>query len=395
MAATSLAPMRRSTPTAGLEILAYFMPLDLCILKDAALAHIRVTAIIKSKWNGLPKRGEHLGHLQWQKNWNEKNGIVAEHSDGIIPVHCWEKQYQVDIINMDGGTPLLGEDITVYTDGSKMRGHLGFGFYIEQRYGRSIKESRSLGTHTTVYQAELHAIKAAAETLADLNGRSVVINSDSQSALQALDSPVATSQLVLDTKKALNSAVKRWGKCIKLRWVKAHVGHPGNEIADQLAKQGSSDPATVAEPNILLPSSSWKLVLREIIEKLWSKRFKSMPECRQTKLWTKTPDLNRSKALLKLSRQEVGDVIQFVTGHAHLRRHDSLIDPSVSPLCRLCQEDDESPWHLAMECMATAESRFDAFGVENSTEISDQWKVNQVGRFARTVMARLSSSGLE
>jgi hypothetical protein len=66
----------------------------------------------------------------------------------------------------------------------------------------------------------------------------ITIHSDSQACLAALERITVKSSLVQDCIEALNLV----GNCNKLhlRWVKAHVGIYGNEMADLLAKIGTT-----------------------------------------------------------------------------------------------------------------------------------------------------------
>ena len=67
----------------------------------------------------------------------------------------------------------------------------------------------------------------------------VKIFSDSQAAIAAIDSSDVTSQAVLDTKVALNKLAKLTRNTV-IVWIKAHMGHDGNEVADEMAKQGTT-----------------------------------------------------------------------------------------------------------------------------------------------------------
>ena len=58
---------------------------------------------------------------------------------------------------------------------------------------------------------------------------------DNQGAVKTLDNPEVNTKLVWDCSKALTELGTR--SKVTLHWVKAHVGHHGNERADTLAKK--------------------------------------------------------------------------------------------------------------------------------------------------------------
>ena len=64
------------------------------------------------------------------------------------------------------------------------------------------------------------------------------IFTDSQAALLAIDKVVISSTMVRDAVCTLEELTNKIQN-IKLLWIKAHIGHEGNEIADRQAKLGA------------------------------------------------------------------------------------------------------------------------------------------------------------
>ena len=87
-----------------------------------------------------------------------------------------------------------------------------------------------LGTYTSVFQAEVYAIRACAKWKV----KHQLSCSDSQAALMALRSSKVTSSLVAETMRALEEL--SMFNSVRLLWIPGHSDIPGNETADQLAK---------------------------------------------------------------------------------------------------------------------------------------------------------------
>ena len=63
------------------------------------------------------------------------------------------------------------------------------------------------------------------------------------------------------------------------------------------------------------------------------------------------PDRNKSKQILNLSRGQMRRLLELITGQSNLNYVQSKIYPEyVSPLCRFCEEEDETFAHLLNEC---------------------------------------------
>ena len=85
------------------------------------------------------------------------------------------------------------------------------------------------------------------------------------------------------------------------------------------------------------------------------KRWRESPACRQTKLFFQGIKRNETKSLLKMNRMNTRRLCRAITGHNGLNYHASKMDNMgiISPFCRLCEEQDETFYHLIKECPAT------------------------------------------
>ena len=85
----------------------------------------------------------------------------------------------------------------------------------------------------------MYAIKEAAREYSILrlpNENHIKLFTDSQAALLALTHTNIKSKLVYDTINTLNMLAQEV-QSLEICWIKAHVGHKGNERADELANQ--------------------------------------------------------------------------------------------------------------------------------------------------------------
>jgi ribonuclease HI len=83
----------------------------------------------------------------------------------------------------------------------------------------------------------------------------------SQAAIKALDSFQINSKLVWDCHQSLVKLAEH--NRIQLGWVPGHMGIDGNEIADELARQGSSHPLIEPEPALGISAEVARGVIRD------------------------------------------------------------------------------------------------------------------------------------
>ncbi len=70
----------------------------------------------------------------------------------------------------------------------------------------------------------------------------------------------------------------------------------------------------------------------------------------------------------------LGKCMQFITGHAHMNRHQNLVDSSndegdtevTQPTCRLCKRGEETPYHIILDCDEMADDSNYFLGQQDS-----------------------------
>ena len=131
----------------------------------------------------------------------------------------------------------------VYTDGSATRAIKdgGAGIFISHPSGRTERHHLATGIHCSNYKAETEALMKAASLIENSSDdiSSVVFLTDARSVLDAL-----INNKTPDLAKAMQSLGISYQ--VTIQWIPAHCGVKGNEIADQLAKEG----ATLEQPDV-------------------------------------------------------------------------------------------------------------------------------------------------
>ena len=348
LASLSIAPVHKSTPTVGMEVIYNLQPLDLFVEQVSIKIHSRIQNQVNPCWDGIGRYPNDIGHILTGKKIISALGIQNIPTDNVKKRN-WVRKFNV--LNFQDHKNDASENrntVYCYTDGSKMNNHAGFGYQIRTKHVEKSNNYAFLGSIATVFQAEVIAIQRVALALIHGKNQNIVIRSDSQSAIQAIQSDHIKSSLVLECVKTLNQLGEKNG--VTLQWIKAHVGHMGNEAADQNAKRGSEELAFGPEPFLPIPQSYIDAQINKKILAKWSKRWSNNKTCRQTKLWFETLTNKFQKFLKKGSRIEVGRLVQFITGHCNLRRHQHFINKDINPNCRFCYLDLETPWHFVTEC---------------------------------------------
>lgn len=356
----------RTTPTAALELVTGLLPIDQQVQLQARTTAYRFLQIGQAPANYTQT---FTGHAQVWRHITQLPVLCME-SDRILPEIGFQRSFQVRVPTRkewNEGKVHQPEEATIcFTDGSRLQRSLdapftsGAGIFSEDVV---ISESIALGEHATVYQAEMFAIRSCAQMLYMRNdvSRLVIINSDSQAALRALQQPRTVSQLVWDTKAILNMLA-----CdheVRLYWIPGHENHlDGNSIVDDLAKRGAKNCEENSELKIGIAPAVGKLALKTWATKMHLLRWKAEKECRQSRnMMSSLPKLSQTRWLINQSRKHIRVVTGLLTGHNFLNRHLYIMGLSDSERCTKCNFGVESAEHVLCECPAYEAARYKAF----------------------------------
>jgi hypothetical protein len=99
---------------------------------------------------------------------------------------------------------------------------------------------------------------------------------------------------------------------------------------------------------------------------LWQSEWESITDkYRQTKLFASiiNTDISYRKFVFNLGTEKLHKLVEWMTGHGHFNYH--LINMGVGEeiLCRKCQCETETAYHVLLECESTEAIRFEQFGL--------------------------------
>ena len=405
-----MAPFRKGTPNRGLELIFNCAPTEVYLAKMATKAYFRTLPFAPFRSEQLATSvTSRISHRTWIEKLISNQGLdYLKGPLDVVPLYRrWDRNFEVDYTSLHPDNPLRGtpdpRGLNIYTDGSKDENGTGAGVVVldggqvsTTPQGTDRKYQYKLGNKTTVFQAEVFAQKMAATLI--INGtqgpdawagnRPITIHTDSQASILALDRVWIKSQLVEQTLDLLDRAANCCPK-LSIRWVKSHIGHLGNELADQAARDGRDDSVAPDWETPLLAKAVMHAEIEKMATRLWEKVWDEVIGCRQTRhFFPKGPRPSFYKQLINLPRIIVGQLIQILTGHTFLNRHQAVIDESErqriieandfdnadddgnaiidapNPKCSRCNNGEETPLHLLTECDDLATTRLQIFGRE-------------------------------
>jgi hypothetical protein len=124
------------------------------------------------------------------------------------------------------------------------------------------------------------------------------------------------------------------------------MGIDGNEMAHQLARQGSSHPFIGPEPALGISAKIAREVIRGWMNRKHIEYWQFIHGQRQAWGFLKGPSARRAGELLSLSRNQLRILTRLFTGHCHLKGHLFKLGLVDSPKCDRCKQASETASHV-------------------------------------------------
>jgi hypothetical protein len=142
---------------------------------------------------------------------------------------------------------------------------------------------------------------------------------------------------------------------VTLILVPGHCGIPGNEKADELARQGAGMMLLGPEPALGIPRCSAREATKNWTAIQHYTTWKNLPGYRHGKHFISRLRKKRADDLLKLSRHQLRMVVAFLTGHAPVNKHLNIMGLFYGdPNCRFCKLETETSYLIICCCEALA-----------------------------------------
>ena len=222
----------------------------------------------------------------------------------------------------------------IFTDGSKKDDRVASAAVVDDRVF-----VRRLPDRSSIYSAELTAISLAFKYISTSSHTKFIVLSDCLSCLQSLQGFNFINPLLQDV---IGQLLTLTDKTIVMAWIPGHVGIPGNELVDQLAKSALDLPYS----NSSVPHSDFKGAIKSYAIKLWQNQWDTATD---NKLHGIKPVLGSNTQTSRKSRREEMVLARLRIGHTYLT-HSYLLRGEPPPECISCQEP-LTVKHILLHCV--------------------------------------------
>ena len=203
------------TPTGALDILLNIITIEKFLLTEALRASYRIT--VSGLWhvNPIGSFGKTKSHVDVCNETRRFLPLLQMPADRIKKTKVFERNFECQIMDKKNAIRfeivLNQNTVKVYTDGSKLHGRVGAGFYAKYPNNSPKQTFFYIGIYSTVFQAEVLAVSEMAKNLLweKMHNQSIVVLVDSQAAIKTLIKCTVTSITVLNCITNLNQLGKQ------------------------------------------------------------------------------------------------------------------------------------------------------------------------------------------
>ena len=255
-------------------------------------------------------------------------------ADQIKKTKIFEKNFECQIMDKKNAirseSVLNQNTVKVYTDGLKLIGRVGVGFYAEYPNNSPKQAFFHLGIHSTVFQTEVLAISVVTKNLLleKMHNRSIVVLVDSQAAIKSL--------IKCTVIRNLNELGKQ--NCVSIAWIPGHAVVHGNEVTDYPAKSGSKSKMYGPEPFLAVPYASCVCAVKDWFADRWKSMWNKREDCLRLKESAGWTSARLTTRLLNLKRPQFNKEVQALTRHCNLqwcKKTTGRAESSLNPKCSL------------------------------------------------------------
>lgn len=400
-AARAIGGAFKATSTVALDVETHLLPVQRQIEKHNAEALCRmlvsksgrklVVAEQSPAQRKRPKR--YLSPLQNISRWAQEHGGAELNTYEQIPafvVPPWWQGVQTHIDIAEAACRrneemTITDTVSIYTDGSKRAGVVGAAA-VAPRLQQTRRMCLGSEAAVTEYAAELQGISLGLSIAQTVTNHSpaqqqIAIWTDSKAAIRALNRPEGKSGAhILAQIVAQVEALRSRGHSLTVRWVPAHQGIEGNELADRAAKEatGWRDDGSVgsrADPPATRHSHQYatKSWHRKQSEQRWLSAWQAESKGRVSFRYTPVPSRVVLRLHKGLSKRESSILVQLRTEKIGLK--DFLFWRNVpgirDPMCP-CREGRQTVRHVLLVCRKLHDLRQEIFGQDDErTDLRD------------------------
>ena len=372
LAAIMTSPIKKSTPTAGLEVILGLKPLDLAAKESGLSDSLRLKPRIR--WDGI---GHHKtrGHIWTWLKWGAQLELGKAGPDRTGLRHFnWDPPCSlVDNFVKNKDTTVCAVSTEQVGDSTRFNSIIEGG----NLSGLVTHRCIVMGQNPQCLYKGFELIMRALGHLVERGERVVILSRHRPISLQ---SPVIRDSKSKALLLAMSALAKKSGNKILLSSNKTLLDKHRSVLSVGVGVDWNSVPKHLA----LQSGQVVKLAIKGWGDCRWQLRWALLSSCRQTKAWFPTLRKDKTPQIRRLNRYDLGHLIHFITGHNNLLRHQCTLGAGEVDVCRLCGVGKEDATHLWVNCVSTRDLREGGptpGGTATTGPIA--WSFGELSRFLR------------